>query len=66
VETNEQLDLRGGVLGEPHPKLGGCLKEGGHDDIVGSARPNVRGNRATAAGRQARAGENVPRTTSPG
>ena len=25
--------------------------------------PNVRGNRATTAGRQARAGENVPRTT---
>ena len=31
--------------------------------IVG---PNVRATRATAAGRQARAGENVPRTASPG
>jgi hypothetical protein len=29
-------------------------------------RPNVRGKRATAAGRQARAGDNVPRTTGPG
>jgi hypothetical protein len=29
-------------------------------------RPNVRAKRATAAGRQARAGENVPRTTGPG
>ncbi len=28
--------------------------------------PNVRAKRATTAGRQARAGENVPRTTSPG
>ena len=31
-----------------------------------SLRPNVRAKRATTAGRQARAGENVPRTTSPG
>ena len=30
------------------------------------AGPNVGGNRATTAGRQARAGENVPRTTGPG
>jgi hypothetical protein len=29
-------------------------------------RPNVRAKRATTVGRQARAGENVPRTTSPG
>ncbi len=29
-------------------------------------RPNVRAKRATAAGRQARAGENVPRTARPG
>ena len=29
-------------------------------------RPNVRAKRATTAGRQARAGENVPRTTGPG
>ena len=28
--------------------------------------PNVRAKRATAAGRQARAGENVPRTARPG
>ena len=28
--------------------------------------PNVRAKRATTAGRQARAGENVPRTTRPG
>ena len=31
-----------------------------------SATPNVRAKRAPAAGRQARAGENVPCTTSPG
>ena len=30
------------------------------------ARPNVRGKRATTAGRQARAGDNVPRTASSG
>ena len=30
------------------------------------ARPNVRAKRATTAGRQARAGENVPRTARPG
>jgi hypothetical protein len=30
------------------------------------AWPNVRAKRATTAGRQARAGENVPRTASPG
>ena len=29
-------------------------------------RPNVRAKRVTAAGRQARAGENVPLTTGPG
>jgi len=29
-------------------------------------RPNVRAKRATTAGRQARGGENVPRTTGPG
>jgi hypothetical protein len=29
-------------------------------------KPNVRAKRATTAGRQARAGENVPRTTGPG
>ena len=34
---------------------------------VGSVvTPNVRAKRATAAGRQARAGENVPRTARPG
>ena len=32
----------------------------------GALRPNVRAKRATTAGRQARAGENVPRTTGPG
>ena len=31
-----------------------------------SPRPNVRAKRATAVGRQARAGENVPRTARPG
>ena len=31
-----------------------------------SVRPNVRAKRATTAGRQARAGENVPRTARPG
>jgi len=30
------------------------------------ARPNVRVKRATTAGRQARGGENVPRTAGPG
>ena len=34
--------------------------------MVVVAPPNVRANRATTAGRQARAGENVPRTTGPG
>ena len=34
------------------------------EDVL--VRPNVRAKRATAAGRQARAGENVPRTTGPG
>mgnify|MGYP000229230090 CR=1 FL=1 len=29
-------------------------------------RPNVRAKRSAAAGRQARAGENVPRTAGPG
>jgi hypothetical protein len=33
---------------------------------VATALPNVRAKRATTAGRQARAGENVPRTTGPG
>ncbi len=36
----------------------------GSDDR--SVRPNVRAKRATTAGRQARAGENVQRTTGPG
>ena len=31
-----------------------------------NAAPNVRAKRAPTAGRQARAGENVPRTASPG
>ena len=35
-----------------------------HDPVF--AKPNVRAKRATTAGRQARAGENVPRTASPG
>ena len=34
--------------------------------ILVLVRPNVRAKRATTAGRQARAGENVPRTTGPG
>ncbi len=34
--------------------------------IVSFVLPNVRGKRATTAGRQARAGENVPCTASPG
>ncbi|MCC8991412.1 MAG: hypothetical protein LM514_02210, partial [Streptococcus sp.] len=33
---------------------------------LGDLRHNVRGKRATTAGRQARAGENVQRTTGPG
>ena len=33
---------------------------------LGILKPNVRAKRATTAGRQARAGENVPRTTRPG
>ena len=33
---------------------------------LGLVRPNVRAKRATTAGRQARAGENVPRTARPG
>ena len=36
----------------------------GSDDR--SVRPNVRAKRAPTAGRQARAGENVPRTARPG
>ena len=32
-----------------------------HDLVL--VRPNVQAKRATTAGRQARAGENVPRTT---
>ena len=35
-------------------------------EIVATALPNVRAKRATTAGRQARAGENVPRTARPG
>ena len=35
-------------------------------ELVVFAGPNVRAKRATAAGRQARAGENVPRTARPG
>ena len=35
------------------------------EDVI-FAGPNVRANRAPAAGRQARAGENVPRTARPG
>ena len=34
--------------------------------LVHCVTPNVRAKRAPTAGRQARAGENVPRTTSPG
>jgi len=41
------------------------LIDGGHGRLV-SVRPNVRAKRATTAGRQARAGEKIPRTTSPG
>lgn len=39
-----------------------------HSDNGGPMKgpSNVRAKRATTAGRQARAGENVPRTTSPG
>ena len=36
------------------------------DAQVVFARPNVRAKRATTAGRQAQAGENVQRTTGPG
>ena len=36
------------------------------DPWGGSKKPNVRAKRATTAGRQARAGENVPRTAGPG
>ena len=46
----------------------GCLAEGALGDTancatVCSARPNVRAKRATTAGRQARAGKNVHRTS---
>ena len=45
----------------PHPSMTGCMH-----CCDGDERPNVRAKRATTAGRQARAGENVPRTTRPG
>ena len=44
--------------------LGGCSS--GWCAMWGRVRPNVRAKRATTAGRQARAGENVPRTARPG
>ena len=37
-----------------------------HFGRVANVRPNVRAKRATTAGRQARSGENVPRTARPG
>ena len=43
---------------------GGALTDLAHDLVL--VRPNVRAKRATTAGRQAQAGENVPRTASPG
>ena len=46
-------------------RLGVAILGGEHAQGV-FAWPNVRAKRATTAGRQARAGENVPRTTGPG
>ena len=43
---------------------GAALMDLAHDLVL--VRPNVQAKRATTAGRQARAGENVPRTTGPG
>ena len=43
---------------------GGALTDLVHDLVL--VRPNVQAKRATTAGRQARAGENVRRTTGPG
>ena len=44
---------------------GGCL-ESSAEKSSRAVLPNVRAKRATTAGRQARAGENVPRTARPG
>jgi hypothetical protein len=41
--------------------LTGCFRTAGSDGS-GHVTPNVRGNRATTAGHQGPAGENVPRT----
>ena len=41
-----------------------CSRPPGPQDVW--SLPNVRAKRATTAGRQARAGENVPRTARPG
>ena len=43
---------------------GATLMDLTHQNLL--VRPNVRAKRATTAGRQARAGENVPRTARPG
>ena len=48
--------------GLPFESLGNAAKV----ELEILAGPNVRAKRATTAGRQARAGENVHRTTSPG
>ena len=43
---------------------GAALTDLAHASVL--VRPNVRAKRATAVGRQARIGENVPRTAKPG
>ena len=62
-------------LGQPLRESPGTLRFVGlatkllctSSDREGSfVRPNVRAKRATTAGRQARTGENVPRTARPG
>jgi len=49
-------------LAAEHHAVAGAENTGMH----AVQRPNVRDKRATTAGRQARAGENVPRTARPG
>ena len=50
------------------PSIQGVLvqRSGAEEPSVLIVMPNVRAKRATAAGRQARAGENVRSTTGPG
>ena len=68
MQTSTPLLYMAHPTGEPAGRIGCCAETAAFSEPVVSAlvRPNVRAKRATTAGRQARATENVHRTCGPG